>query len=487
MHMKPKIVVFLRGIAAAALAGGLLATAVQAAPVPTTNLLSNPGFEGSFPSGVASGWTKWVVSGSPTYNSITSSVAAARVAEGVSAQQLEAANATYTAGLQQTVTGLTAGTTYRFTLSAHAWATSNDDSTASTGSITLKAGIGQGSGYASDTSNVWSSAQYINKYGSLSVDAVAVGTSLTVFTFASTTVALKHNDAYFDNAALVAVSTATTGAGVQATGAQQVLIAPTNFAVPTGDASGQQFWIVQPGDTLIRIAAVACGNTIECLNKIKALNPDAGRMLSVGQKIILGQSETVAVAATPEATAAAAETPTPAPAGAAEATATVMAEPTAIPTVEPTTEAPSGAICVQLYDDLNGNGVLDAGESSVNGGVFTILDTGSGSTLGTYTTGEKPEPFCFEKLPPANYRISLQAPAGYVATTRAEWDLALAMGSTANLEFGAQQASGAPTPASAAETSSQPAWLGSLVGALGAMLLLGGAGLAGYLLLTRRR
>lgn len=483
--MKSKFLVFLRGIAAAALAGGLLAATVEAAPVRATNLLTNPGFEDAFIDGVASGWTKWVVSGSPTYKSVTSSVAAARVAEGTKAQQLEVANATYTAGIQQTVSGLTAGTTYRFTLSAHAWATSNDDSTASTGTITLKAGIGQGSTYASDSRNVWSAAQYVNNYGSLSVDAVAVGTSLTVFTFASTTVSLKHNDAYFDNATLVAVSATTAVAGAQATGAPQVKFAPTNFAVPTGDAGGQQLWIVQPGDTLIHIAAVTCGDTIECLNKIKALNPDAGRMLSLGQKIILGQAETVPVAATPAATAAAAETPTPDPAAAAEAT--VVTEPTAVPTMEPTAEAPSGAICVQLYADLNGNGVLDAGETSVNGGVFTILDTGSISTLGTYTTGEKPEPYCFEKLPPANYRISLQAPAGYVATTRAEWELALAMGSTANLEFGAQQAETTPSPASAAAASSQPAWLGSLVGALGAMLLLGGAGLAGYLLLTRRR
>lgn len=483
--MKSKFLVFLRGIAAAALAGGLLAATVEAAPVRATNLLTNPGFEDAFIDGVASGWTKWVVSGSPTYKSVTSSVAAARVAEGTKAQQLEVANATYTAGIQQTVSGLTAGTTYRFTLSAHAWATSNDDSTASTGTITLKAGIGQGSTYASDSRNVWSAAQYVNNYGSLSVDAVAVGTSLTVFTFASTTVSLKHNDAYFDNATLVAVSATTAVAGAQATGAPQVKFAPTNFAVPTGDASGQQLWIVEPGDTLIHIAAVTCGDTIECLNKIKALNPDAGRMLSLGQKIILGQAETVPVAATPAATAAVAETPTPDPAAAAEAT--VVTEPTAVPTMEPTAEAPSGAICVQLYADLNGNGVLDAGETSVNGGVFTILDTGSSSTLGTYTTGEKPEPYCFEKLPPANYRISLQAPAGYVATTRAEWELALAMGSTANLEFGAQQAETTPSPASAAAASSQPAWLGSLVGALGAMLLLGGAGLAGYLLLTRRR
>lgn len=483
--MKSKFLVFLRGIAAAALAGGLLAATVEAAPVRATNLLTNPGFEDAFIDGVASGWTKWVVSGSPTYKSVTSSVAAARVAEGTKAQQLEVANATYTAGIQQTVSGLTAGTTYRFTLSAHAWATSNDDSTASTGTITLKAGIGQGSTHASDSRNVWSAAQYVNNYGSLSVDAVAVGTSLTVFTFASTTVSLKHNDAYFDNATLVAVSATTAVAGAQATGAPQVKFAPTNFAVPTGDASGQQLWIVQPGDTLIHIAAVTCGDTIECLNKIKALNPDAGRMLSLGQKIILGQAETVPVAATPAATAAVAETPTPDPAAAAEPT--VVTEPTAVPTVEPTAEAPSGAICVQLYADLNGNGVLDAGETSVNGGVFTILDTGSSSTLGTYTTGEKPEPYCFEKLPPANYRISLQAPAGYVATTRAEWELALAMGSTANLEFGAQQAETTPSPASAAAASSQPAWLSSLVGALGAMLLLGGAGLAGYLLLTRRR
>ena len=162
------------------------------------------------------------------------------------------------------------------------------------------------------------------------------------------------------------------------------------------------------------------------------------------------------------------------------------------PTVEPTAEAlpteePSGFICVQLFDDLNGNGVLDAGEGQVKGGVFTITDTSSSKTLGTYTTGEKPEPYCFEKLQPANYRIALQAPAGYLSTTRVEWDLTLAMGSTANLEFGAQLGGAAPTPTAVAGAAKQPAWLGPLVGALGAMLLLGGAGLAGYLLLTRRR
>ena len=180
------------------------------------------------------------------------------------------------------------------------------------------------------------------------------------------------------------------------------------------------------------------------------------------------------------------------PAAAQSASMLVTATGAAVPTVEPTAEAlpteePSGFICVQLFDDLNGNGVLDAGEGQVKGGVFTITDTGSSKTLGTYTTGEKPEPYCFEKLQPANYRIALQAPAGYLSTTRVEWDLTLAMGSTANLEFGAQLGGAAPTPTAVAGAAKQPAWLGPLVGALGAMLLLGGAGLAGYLLLTRRR
>ncbi len=490
--MKRQILVFLRGIAAAALAGGLLATTVQAAPAPATNLLTNGGFEDTFVSGVASGWTKWVVSGSPIFQSITTSQAAARVAQGVSAQQLEVSNGTYTAGIQQTVTGLTAGATYRFTLSAHAWANSSDDSAASSGSITLKAGIGQGNAFASDAGNVWASAQYVNSYGTINVEAVAIGTSITVFTFASTTVSLKHNDAYFDNAALVVLSASTAtpaaSAATPVVAAAPVKIAPTNFAVPTADASGQQFWVVQPGDTLIHIASIVCGDTPECLEKLKSLNPGVTRMLSLGQKIIVGQADTALIPATP---AAAAETPTPDPAVTAvvaEVTATVAAEPTVEPTAEALpTEAPSGAICVQLYDDLNGNGVLDAGEGQVKGGVFTITDTGSSKTLGTYTTGEKPEPYCFEKLQPANYRIALQAPAGYLSTTRVEWDLTLAMGSTANLEFGAQLGGAAPTPTAVAGAAKQPAWLGPLVGALGAMLLLGGAGLAGYLLLTRRR
>lgn len=62
-------------------------------------------------------------------------------------------------------------------------------------------------------------------------------------------------------------------------------------------------------------------------------------------------------------------------------------------------------------------------------------------------------------MQPANYRVAVQAPAGYLATTLLEWDLTLPMGITANLEFGAQLGGAAPTPtaaAGAAQTATTP-------------------------------
>ena len=110
-----------------------------AAPQFQTNLLTNPGFESSFAAdGAASGWLKWVVSGTPVFKQITSSTDARRVTEGTNAQQLEGANIAYSAGLQQVVNGLTVGKTYKFTAYGHAWASTGDDSGTSTDTINIR-------------------------------------------------------------------------------------------------------------------------------------------------------------------------------------------------------------------------------------------------------------------------------------------------------------------------------------------------------------
>ena len=75
------------------------------------------------------------------------------------------------------------------------------------------------------------------------------------------------------------------------------------------------------------------------------------------------------------------------------------------------------------------------------------------------------------------------APSGHTPTTRVDWDLTLAAGSTANLEFGAQFTGDEVVPTEVPESAPlRPA----LIGAFGVMLLLSAAGIAGYLVLTRR-
>ena len=65
---------------AAVVASAFVFATSVAAPQLQTNLLTNATFESGFGAeGVASGWLKWVVSGSPTYNQITSSVDVKRV------------------------------------------------------------------------------------------------------------------------------------------------------------------------------------------------------------------------------------------------------------------------------------------------------------------------------------------------------------------------------------------------------------------------
>ena len=84
-----------------------------------------------------------------------------------------------------------------------------------------------------------------------------------------------------------------------------------------------------------------------------------------------------------------------------------------------------------------------------------------------------------------NYRVAAESPEGFTPTTRTNWDLTLAGGSKANLEFGAQLTGESELLAEAIETTAplRPAILGTV----GVVLMLSAAGIAGYLVLTRRR
>lgn len=477
------------------------------APDAQTNLLTNGSFESSFSGGVGTGWAKWTVSDAaatptnncgrkePTFQQITASTDTRRVKDGTSAQQIltpvQDPGFGFYGGVQQTVNGLTAGKTYRFTVWASSWSSTNDTSTVSegTGPVYFEVGIGQGATYAADPSIKRSGVQNIkDNYAQLTLDAVATGSTLTVFTYANPSACSKHNEAFFDAATLTEVGAPAAATSAPAVPTATPLIMPTNFPTPTANAEGKIIYIVQPGDSIIHICAViGRGSDVQCIADLKQMNGLSGNTLSVGQQLIIGTVGGAAVQ--PTATTASALEPTTAPTADANATAAAP-----LPTTEgqpaptqATTGGGAGSICVTLYNDANGNGVLDAGEGLVAGGNFALLDLGASITLATYATDGASEPHCFENLASGNYRVTSTAPEGYKATTRSDWDLTLAAGSTANLEFGAQSTGGTTGGGQAAPTTDNSRLVRALLAAVGVVLLLVAAGVAGFLVLTRRR
>lgn len=500
----------------------LTATAAQStAPLAQANLLKNPSFEDGFTGGVANQWAKWTISDAnatpqancgrkePTFQQMTSATDPKRVKDGSNSQQIltpvQDPGFGFYGGVQQTVSGLTAGKTYRFTIFAHAWSSTKDNPALSegTGPAYFEVGIGQGSTYAADPAIKRSGIKDIkDAYQQLTVEAVATGNTLTVFTYANPSACSKHNEAFFDAASFTEVGAAP--ANTAAPGATQpptqptLRTIPTKFPTPTPNAQGNIVYTVQAGNTIIDICGViGRGNDPVCIDDIvKWNNLSSTRAIVPGQQLIISApSGQPAPTATTAATETPANSPTPDPNVTSAATTTAAAtDPNAEPTpiVQPTaTAAGASTICIELFNDANGNGTNDAGEGLISNGQFSLLDMSNSNTAATYTTDGASEPYCFENLSGGNYRINLTLPTGYKATTRSDWDLTLAAGAKANLKFGAQSsgtATAGDTPGSTTDTSDSTGRLvRALLAAAGVVLLLIAAGVAGFLVLTRRR
>jgi uncharacterized protein (DUF2141 family) len=94
-------------------------------------------------------------------------------------------------------------------------------------------------------------------------------------------------------------------------------------------------------------------------------------------------------------------------------------------------------LCVSKFDDLNGNGVQDAGEAGVSGFVFQLSGTGRATTL---TTG--PNGVGCVVVPVGTYTVVEQPQSGWIATTRTTQTVAVTAGQPANVFFGRRQAKG---------------------------------------------
>jgi LysM repeat protein len=282
-----------------------------------------------------------------------------------------------------------------------------------------------------------------------------------------------RTDAFWDDMSLTVIA-ADSGSSPTQSGPAPTSPPPVlpPFVMPTAGPDGNIVYVVQPGDSLWRIAANA-GLTVE---QLKAMNGLTSDIVSVGQRLIIGQ--------------AAAPTPTPAPSPTIDPNAptATTSPPAGAATATPAQAAAAGGtVCALIFDDVNGNGRRDDGEGPLAGGQLAVVETSTGQPVQAYlTTGAEDKPHCFENLPAAQYTISAAPPQGYNSTRANSTTLEVAAGSLSNMEFGAQRGSASASESPAATTDDSRRLRTALFGAAGIMFLLLAAGVAGFLILRRR-
>jgi hypothetical protein len=226
------------------------------------------------------------------------------------------------------------------------------------------------------------------------------------------------------------------------------------FSTPTPGADGTIIYIVQEGDSCLRIEAL----TGVPVAQLRALNRlDENCTLSVGAQLKIGVGGPAA-GATPTA--------------GAEATAT-PAQPS------PTPSLGEAIVCVLLYDDVNGDALRQDTEVVIPNGAISVIGT-SGQYSKTTNTSTGIDPICesatlFEKVIQGTYNISVAAPEGYNPTTQLNYTLDIKPGEQIFVDFGAQKG-GETKPEEPANQPGSNNWLGIA----GGILLLFGLGLGIY-------
>jgi hypothetical protein len=127
---------------------------------------------------------------------------------------------------------------------------------------------------------------------------------------------------------------------------------------------------------------------------------------------------------TPTATPTDTTTPTVTPTNTAspEVTLTPTATPTSTPTATVTPTPMLRAICVLVYEDLDGDGTRDLGERLLPDALITVKDDQGQDVPGSpYATDGINEPHCFTDLTPGTYTVREENPLGYISTTSDTW------------------------------------------------------------------
>jgi murein DD-endopeptidase MepM/ murein hydrolase activator NlpD len=240
--------------------------------------------------------------------------------------------------------------------------------------------------------------------------------------------------------------------------------AQVQFPSPTPGADGRIIYIVQPGDTCIRISLLY-NISVE---QLRGLNPqlDDNCTLVVGNELMLGIGGPSALSPTPG------PSPTPEP-----------------PTVTPTPPAGTTEICVLLYDDANGDALRQDTELGIAGGAVSVSNT-AGTFSETKATVSQIDPdtlapvqTCFTDVPEGEYNISLAVPENYNPTMELTYTFSIKAGDRAFVDFGAQPKTETAAQETPANGGSGPS---PIFGILGGLLLLCGLGLGWYAFQQRK-
>jgi len=425
----------------------------------STNLLSNPGFEGlqcapSSPEGwcdenwtrathtgavydnifTPQGWVTWwragTAYGRPEVNTIPRVDPfigpPARIRSGSYAAMFFTAYRNHDGGFYQVVHGLEPGATVQASAYAHSWSCDTVNQGLSCGdpwTMTFQVGI-EPNGVPDPYSPhiVWNEEQSSpDDYRKIGPTTATVGPTgrVTVILRSKTRWPVKHLDAYWDDASLRITSSGAV---------------PTEPAVPEETAvPGREQSTATPGpsvtptETSVPVTTTATPDSV---------TPATGPVQ-------------YALTATPE--------PDP-----------------GIPA--PPTQEPTGAsICVLAFHDHDGDGVRDpATEELLPEATFTIA--GVKDTYGEereYETDGFSEPYCFTQLAPGAYRVIQHPPAAYAASGPRRQTVILTEGMSVDVHFALTRTQVAEGPEETAtappgdeahdERSEGPDW-GPLVG-----------------------
>lgn len=226
---------------------------------------------------------------------------------------------------------------------------------------------------------------------------------------------------------------------------------------PTATAliDGRILYIVKAGDNCFRVAALH-GITVEQLRQLNK-ELDENCSLTEGQELLIS---IVSIVGTPTA----GPSPTPAP-----------------PTVTPTPFTGTTEICVLLFEDTNGDALRQETEPAIAGGAVSVTEN-NGEYSAAQETFIPADPdvyqgICFLDVPEGNYNITVGIPDNYNPTVDLNYSLDVPAGARAFVAFGAQSRDVVVDPGAedANESTTSPVF-----GIVGALLLLGGAGLGYY-------